>query len=269
MPFNRILPSVFALILLSAIALHAQPKQASDFHNDGVQLLRKGDYPGARTAFQESLKIAPEQPTSLYNLGLVEYRAGNEGLALGLWRKALALAPGFFAPEHAIEWAQAKLPRATSNGEASVWESFRSHFLLTIPLSSYLFLVVLLLLFSGWLILRFFGTRRRALLDERPLPPFPWVATVFGALWLISVALAGAKFYDMHVLRATVVQEKVPVRTSPDPQATALFDLIEGHEIIVRESINGWFQVTLPGGDLTGWIPQETVFVTSNVQAAP
>ncbi len=263
----RILPSVFALILLSAGALHAQPKPPSQLHEDGIAALRKGDYSSARTAFQESLKLAPDHPTSLYNLGLVEYRAGNEGLALGLWRKALAMAPGFFEPKHAIRWAETKLPRAAAGNEVSLWESFRDSFLITVPLTSYLFLVVLLLLLSGWLILRYFGNRRRALLDERPLPPFPWVATVFVVLWILSVGVMVAKFYDLQVPRGTVVQDKVPVRTSPSEEATSLFDLFEGHEVIVRESVQEWFQVTLPGG-LTGWVPKSTVYVTTHAQAA-
>jgi hypothetical protein len=268
MPFTRLFLSLFALIFLSAIVLHAQPKPPSDFHADGIAALRKGDYPAARTAFQESLKLIPDNPTSLYNLGLVEYRAGNEGLALGLWRKALALAPGFFAPSHAIEWAEAKLPRIALGNEFSLWEQFRETFLITIPLQSYLFLVVLLLLLSGWLLLRYVGTRRRAMLDESPLPPFPWVAGVFVFLWILSIAATGAKFFDMSVTRATIVSEKVPVRTSPDNDGTALFDLIEGHEVIVRESSNDWFQVTVPGG-MTGWVPKESVFVSSTRGTTP
>jgi tetratricopeptide (TPR) repeat protein len=267
MRFSRFFPLVFAVFMLGAVTLHAQTKSAEEFHNDGVAALRKADYAAARTAFEESLKQNPGNPSDLFNLGLVEYRSGKKGLGLGLWRKALAVAPGFNAPSHAIRWAEQSLPRVANNGEFSMWESFREHFLLTIPLSSYLFLVVMLLLLAGWLLLRYAGSRRRALLDERPLPPFPWVATLFVALWLLAIVVSAAKFYDLQVPRATVVEEKVPVRTSPDPEGTALFDLFEGHEVIVQESMNEWFQVTLPGG-LTGWVPKDSVFISTTTRAS-
>lgn len=266
MRLPMILPLVFIGFLFCAEALHAQGKSPVELHNDGVAALRKSDYPNAQKAFAETLRVAPENASALYNLGLTEYRLGNEGQALGLWRKALAVAPGFAQANHAIDWAKQRLPRSAAPTEFSSWEQFREMFLVTIPISSYLFLIVGLLLACGWLVLRYLGNRRRAILDERPMPPFPWVAAVFATLWICMLGLAGAKFYDSSVLRATVVQEKVPVRTAPDAESTALFDLFEGYEVIVRNSQQGWFQVTQPGG-LTGWVPVNTVLVTS-AQAA-
>ncbi len=68
-----------------------------------------------------------------------------------------------------------------------------------------------------------------------------------------------------------MVTEKVEARTSPGQDQAVLFDLFEGMEVIVRESIKTgaegensqhWVQVTYPGG-MTGWIPAETMMHTS------
>lgn len=242
--------------------LHAQEKSGMELHNEGVAALRKSDYENATKAFEAALAADPENPSALFNLGLTHYKLGNEGKGLALWRKALAISPGFNQAAESIKWAESRLPRSGAHQEFSLWEQFREVFLISIALEGYLALFVGLLAICGWLYLRYFGNRRRALLDERPLPPFPWVAVVLTSLWVCVAFAILAKIYDMTIPRATVVQDKVPVRTAPDAASTTLFELIEGHEVVVRNFSEGWFQVSQPGG-LTGWVPVDSVFVTS------
>lgn len=262
MRFRLVFPLVFACSLLWTVALHAQTKTARDYYEDGVAALRSNDLQAARSALQQSLELDPNRPAALYNLGLVEFRAGNEGLGIGIWRKALTNSPGFAPALSALDWAETKIPRSL-NRSGGAWESIRAAVISPIEILDALTLNLLITFFAGFLFLRYFGARRRALLDERPLPPYPVVAAVLSVLLVFSLVLSALKAYDLTVVRATVVTDRTPARTTPDPAATSLFDLFEGAEVVVRQSQGDWWQVTLPGG-LTGWVQKDALYFSSS-----
>jgi len=240
---------------------------AEAFFKSGITAFQKGDFKQAQTSFRESLKLEEDNPVVLHNLAMTAQRSGQMGEAIALWRKALALHPGYAPAERAIHWARGQLERPEIPHETEFWESLRGTVLFTAPIISYIFICALLLLSAGWLILRYFGTRRRALLDEKPLPPFPASAAILTAGFLFFALTSVAKVWDLSTVRGTILPKKVEARSSPDAGATALFDLYEGLEVIVRANVkngeNDWTQVTYPGGP-TGWIPRSAVFATTD-----
>ncbi len=259
MRFTALLLLVFASWMVTGLAA----SDVVDLNRDGVAAFRKSDFKGAKTAFESALAQQPNSPSLLYNLGLVEFRLGNKGLAVGLWRKALTIAPSYGPALHAIGWIESQFPRTNFGNEGDLWEDVRDLLLVPASLTQFVILAFLLFFISGWLALRYLGKRRRALLDESPLPPFPVSATVISTLFILSTTLVGLKIYDLSVARGTVVVARVPVLTSPDPESASLFDLFEGFEIVVRQSYGDWLQVTQPGG-LSGWIPKESVYLSSD-----
>lgn len=228
----------------------------------GLGAFQKADYKQARLSFQEALQSG-DNPVVLFDLGLTEQRLGNNGLALALWRKALAIKPNFARAEQAIAWTRPKLEHGEISHEVELWESLRAHALATVPLWYYLLSSALLLLVAGWLGLRYFGLRRQARLDERPMPPLPWLAGFCSLGLLVALFLGGAKIYDQSVERGTIVEKKVEARSSPAADATPLFDLYEGLEVIVHGRSENWTQVTYPGGS-TGWIPSQALLATND-----
>jgi tetratricopeptide (TPR) repeat protein len=272
MRFKGILPSLFLMSTLGlgpgfqpggvmASAQELTQNRAELQFKAGISAFQKNDLKQARVAFQESLQSDPLNPASLFNLGLVEQKSGNFGLALALWRKALAHTPGYDPALEAVRFASSKLERREIAHEASLWESLRTVALLNIALYKYVVLCAVFLLLSGWLLLRYFGARRRALLDEQPLPPFPTVATIFAAGFLLTAFLSAAKAYDQSMVRATILPKKVEARSTPDNEGTMLFDLYEGLEVVVGQLTGEWAQVTYPGGS-TGWVPKTAIFMT-------
>jgi tetratricopeptide (TPR) repeat protein len=89
---------LFALLfcLLAALAFASQPVSApaEREYARGVDLQKRGDLQGARSAYEAALKAAPERIDALSNLGLVYAQLGEYNLAIKSFRKALALAPG-------------------------------------------------------------------------------------------------------------------------------------------------------------------------------
>ena len=251
---------VFAALSVFASGSFARPNEP--LFTAAVGAFQKGDFKQARTSFTEILKTDPADPVVLYNLGLTEEKLGKIGMALGLWRKALAVNPEYSAPRRAIEWSRGKLERAQISHDVELWESFRATVLTRFSLETFLLATATALLAGGWLFLRYLGARRSSILDEKPLPAFPMTATFVSTAFFFLVFLSVAKAFDMQVVRATIIEKKVEARSSPDPEGTPLFNLYEGLEVIVRQEAKDWVQVSYPGAS-TGWIPQTAVFATT------
>ncbi len=244
---------------LSGVAAGSQSQSEAVFQQ-GLAAFQKNDFNQARSLFLDALQV-DDNPTVLFNLGLAEQRLGNQGMAIALWRKALASNASFSPARRALEWTRSKLERPEIAHEVEMWESLRTHALTTVSLTSYLAGCAISLLLSGWLILRHLGLRRQSTLDEKPMPTFPTGAALTTITFCLLTFLSGAKFIDEDTERATVVEKKVAVLSSPANDATPLFDLYEGLEVIVRGRSETWAQITYPGGS-TGWIPSSAILST-------
>lgn len=254
---------LFALLFLGPADSFAQNSTAETAFTSAIAAFQKNDFNAARAAFNQALSADPSNPIVLFNLGLTEQKAGHNGLALALWRKALASKADFEPAQRAISSTRTKLDRTEIPHELELYESLRSAALTTIPLSKYLAATAVLLALSGWLTLGYWGRRRRAQLDEKPMPGFPVAASVLTLLFVLSLGLSAAKAYDDRTPRGTVISKKIEARSAPDAQATPLFDLYEGLEVIVQQTSVDWVQVTYPGGS-TGWIPRNALLATND-----
>ena len=272
MRFLRILPLVFMVAILwtgaafSQSAPTSRPASGDEQFKAGVAAFQSGDLKAARQAFLDLLKNDPSHVVTLYNLGLVEQKDGHHGRALAMWRKALVLAPEFHPARAAVKWTQSKLERAAIPHEVELWEQLRDEALAPYSLEKYVIVSASIFFLSIWMFLGYFGARRRALLDEQKLPPFPFVPIFFGVVWTLFAALAVAKLIDMQELRGTIIEKKIEARSTPAEAGTALFDLYEGLEVIVQQGKDEWLQVSYPGGG-TGWIPKTAIITTADRMA--
>lgn len=265
MCFKAILPLVFILSAFWTASANSQAaKSSGESHfRTGIEAYQKGDADEARAAFAQALQVSSENPNALYNLALIEQDLGRTGMAIALWRKALALNPGYQPARQALNWATDRLERKEIPHDTEIWETFRTSALVQFSLESFLLVTVLLLFLSGWLLLGYFGKRRQARLDEKPTPKPSFSVLLFSTLFVLFAGLSLSKTFDQQSLRATVIPKKIEVRSTPDPEGTVLFDLHEGLEVIVRDSMGEWRQVTYPGGP-TGWVPKTAVFSTQD-----
>lgn len=264
MPFNalfRLLTTVCTVLFLIGFQFAASGSEAS--FQEGIAFFQKGEFKQAHASFAEALKNDPQNPILLHNLAMTVQNEGQLGMALALWRKALAIQPSFSPAKSAIAWAESQLAHKEIPHDVTFWQSLRKNLLIDYTLNEFLGLSAVLLLMTGWLTLRYLGLRRDALLQEKPLPPFPTVTLISGFLLIGSLSLTAAKAYDLTILRGTIVVEKTAARSAADESATPLFDLYEGLEVVVRQTAGDWVQVTYQDSS-TGWIPRSALFTTED-----
>jgi hypothetical protein len=265
----RFMANILLLIVLSAIGpAFGQDQSPSKLFDAGVAAYQKGDIKSARADFRAALldqhhsKTSEITPDLLFNLGLIEYKSSKFGSTLGLWREALVEAPTYTPARQAILTTSRKLEHREISHNDEIWESIHNSLFSYVSLNQFMLATGIFLLNAGWLILRYLGKRRRAAIDEQVAPPFPVTGTLLGVSFLMLAILSAAKTVDSNEVRLTILPKKIEARSGPDSNATPLFELYEGLEVIEQQTNSDWIQVTYPGGP-TGWVPKNTVFSIS------
>jgi hypothetical protein len=243
------------ILIFPLITLGDQPSPA---YTEALSLYQQAKYDEAKQKFEQALQENGPNAYVLYNLALTEMKLGHAGLAIGLWRKALEVDPGFGPAEDALNYHSEKLKIKELPHKITAMETLRNRVLIHFTLSNFLALSLILFFVTGWFSVIYLGQRHRHKKGEGKLPPFPTLTFVLGLLFVGSIALTVAKVLDQNLSRGTIVTEKVEARTGPGEDQAVLFELFEGMEVIVRESVETepekkWVQVTYPGG-MTGWI---------------
>ncbi len=256
--------SIALLLAISFLPFASRADNVEEFAQ-AVQYYKAGKLEEAKQGFLSVERSTPGNPEALLNLGLIAMKDRRTGAALGLWRKALTENPTHSDLTNAVKWGQTKLEKPDVAHDFDAWESFRSQLLLQVSPAAVVLTGAAFLLCCGWLWLRWWGQRRRAYEEETAGPATPLAAifiTIFSAFLLI---VSFTLFVDRLDIRATVLKPKVAVLSAPDIEATVLFEVFEGLEVLVRDvrsvGASKWRRITFPGG-LTGWVRDEDVFST-------
>jgi tetratricopeptide (TPR) repeat protein len=276
MKFSILLPMIFC----SALGYGAEPQPPTtgeqppaqespqktetfeEAFQKGIELYRQSKFAEAATHFQRASEVESSNVPTLTNLALAEFQAGNKPIAVALLRKAIALDPDFSTPAAGIKFILPQLEVREIPHEIQLRESLRNQLLAPVPLTAYLILTAVFLLGGGWLLLGFWGARRRAIKMDLQLPPFPTVGALFLLAFILTSSLSIAKIIDYQIPRGTIIKDKIQVMSAPDSASVGLFDLYGGLEVVLETVKEEWVQVTYPGA-LSGWIPRSAVYPTS------
>ena len=85
-------PAVSGTSMRPAVANHLSPAEKAAVET-GIEALGKNNFDAAEKAFLQLLKLSPDNPTALVNLGLVEVRLGRPDDAKKYLEQAIRVAP--------------------------------------------------------------------------------------------------------------------------------------------------------------------------------
>jgi tetratricopeptide (TPR) repeat protein len=236
--------------------------QSQDFFSQGIVNFQAQKWPDAQTAFEKALDQNPNNPTVLFNLGLVHYQQGHKGWAAALWRKALNVQPSFAPAQRALDVASRDLPPSGNEDDASFITQLRNQVASRLPWAAWLGLLWICLFYGGWTLSKFLGERKRNRELEQPAASLPAGVVVCFFCALFLAGLIGLKWSDESQPRATIVAEKVSLHLTPDAAATTLAELSQGSEVELLKRYQDWVQVAV-GASTSGWIPVSQVFQTA------
>lgn len=239
----------------------AQQDAFPTLFNNGVKAYQAKDFPLAQEQFKKALALDPHNATALTNLALVEFQLKNKGLSIALFRHALDINPEFTTAQDGLKFALSQLEIKEVPHKIETYETIRSRFLVPIPLFFYQVLTCILLFSAGWLLIGYWGKRRRAIQEESAFPAIPFIGILFSLGFVLCAILLGLKIYDHTIPRGTIISDKVSLQSAPGADQVAVLDLHPGFEVIIHATSGEWVQVTYPGS-FTGWMKKSDLYMS-------
>jgi tetratricopeptide (TPR) repeat protein len=214
---------------------------------------QKGDYARAEQIYSRILASGAESGPLYFNMGNACYKQKRLGDAIYYWEKALQKSPGDSDVRANLELANLLIVDRV--------ESPADPFPLRVLSGA---LALLTKTQEGWVTLALFfianGFFAFYLLANGRLA----LRALIGSLVMgIFFVLFGCSFlwktYDGdYRKKAIVIEEKTDVRSGPGFENMTVFTIHEGLKIRVRDSSNGWRQISLPNG-WTGWLRESDI----------
>lgn len=250
---------LFILFFISCLNL-ANAETAEVQFQSGLASFQSKQYEEAAKSFQAVLDSGLVSAEVLHNLALSNYQLGKKALALAQWRKALVLSPGHRAARSGLTYAEKSL--GLGGFERDPVSRLLRQTVDTFSIFDVLWLLALALGVTGWLWLKFFIARRRALEEELPLPSTPSAAIILTVLVLGCAGLTTLKISYSSLTRATVIAPNANALSLPTEGSVGLFELKGGVEVLVRRHNSNWYQVQNSDG-ASGWVKDADLFITS------
>ncbi len=184
-----------------------------------------------------------------YNLGNTHYRIGNLGRALGYYLKAIQYLPrheDIIANLQYVRQQTKDQRESTERSWREIFNTWSSNFTLQ---EWILFFIISNVMFWTVALVRLFY--RREILF--------WLMILFGGG---TFFLATASFLKWWAPLPTgvILPKETAVYSAPHQQATVLFQLHEGTEVIIEEETEEWIEIQF---DPTkkGWVGKQSLFI--------
>lgn len=253
------LPTLLLITLISLIlslphakALWAQsPSETMPLAN---QLYEEGHFSEAAQSYQQLVDIGVEHSNLYYNLGNAYFKLGELGRAILNYKRAAQLNPRDGDIHSNLELARSQRTdryEQTDTSALSLLVTFTSTWLTLdetalIALTLWGLLILLLLIYRHSR-----ASLRRAVQNSLLL------ITPLFILALLS--LSGRLYLEQTKPQGVIISQSVDITSGPGEQYVTQFTLHSGAEVILIEKRGTWARLSLPGDQLQGWVPAETV----------
>lgn len=232
--------------------------QSESVFTQALQTFKAQEYAKSRDLFKTLLTQNPDDKVLLYNLGLVEFSESRFGAALGYWRRALWISPGYSPALEGVSQLHKKLP--TTNDS-----SFLGSLYLRVPPWLFLGASCLLLLSCGFLSVNNLQKTKNGKAAYWFLP------SSLGLLFLGAATVTTHYFFIFaQEEHATLIEGNTALYSSPSETAPSLVNLPEGTDVLIlrkqesEDPKNQWIQVKKSSIQV-GWIQKDKIFIHSGI----
>ena len=249
-----VLVAIGALVAVVGIAF-AQASSPTDLMAEANAQYERGEYADAAQQYEALIDKGYEDAALYYNLGNAYFKNDDLGRAVLNYLRAEELSPRDMDIRANLDLARGRtVDRVESGGEsliASVSNVARRWVTVGEMGAISLLLWVASALALGALIVWRAVPRRAAVRNGAIIAS---AATLLSLLLLLSMLYASPNDDS-----AVVVESTVDVVSGPGEQYSTEFTLNSGAQVRLVDSRQGWVRIALPGGDLQGWTPSNTV----------
>jgi len=219
---------------------------------EAARLYQAGGYEKAAAIYQEWIDLGAVDAGLFYNLGNAYYKQGDIGRAILNYRRAQSLAPrdADLQVNLALARSQTKDRIEGEDEDLGMRLAQISHYFSQdeLALAVLVLWFLFVILFMAYRAARLGSLWREALL-------YGWIAMAI--LALLIGGILGSRLVEQTTRREGVILAGQADVTSAPGGGNVQFVLHAGAEIDIMEVQTGWMKVSLPGGNLQGWLPAE------------
>jgi hypothetical protein len=221
------------------------------------RLYESGQFEQAALAYQSLVDEGFADSALYYNLGNAYFKQGDVGSAILNFRRAERLAPRDPDIRANLELARSMTVDQIEKARAETFLDQLTRFTQERLTLDELALAALTLWFLfSILLISFMAARRGSNLREG----LQYAAIVAGLLLaLVGFSLLGRWHVEHTRPAAVVVVVEQDVTSGPGDQYVTEFTLHSGTEVNVLETRNNWTRLALPGNELEGWAPADSI----------
>ena len=113
-----------------------------------------------------------------------------------------------------------------------------------------------ILLLAVWFVFGGLLLAYRAVSAEKHTRAFKTAIAIVGIfVVLFGAAFASQSYVEGQHTNAVVVMQTIDISTGPGAQYETTFSLHSGTDVYIQGERGEWVQFTLPGTDVSGWVP--------------
>ncbi|MBF0277694.1 MAG: tetratricopeptide repeat protein [SAR324 cluster bacterium] len=246
---NRILWGVLLMGLFGMISLSAaQDRSSVSLFVEANQAYEQQDFARSAALYESLLQKGHQNGHLHYNLGNAYYRLGNLGKAIGYYLRALNDLPRHEDLIANLNYVRLQTTDQKEDLEQSWRETFQEW---SSPFTLQEWLLMLLIC-NGL----FWAVAALRLFIQREI--FSWLLYLSGGLTVFLLLAAFTKWWAPLPV-GTILPQESAIYSAPHEQATVLFQLHEGTEVVIEEEAQEWAKVRFEPTK-KGWIEKKNLF---------
>ncbi len=225
----------------------------------GNQLYEQGNFAAATQVYEQLVSQGVRDSLLYYNLGNAYYKQGDVGRAILNYSRAARLAPRDADLRANLALARSQVVDQYATGTVSPLDGLLTLVgrWLTVDELAGLALILWIVCVLLWLI-------ERRLTAGTPHTVIRYTLLLSALLLLVSaLSLSGILYTDRRWPPAIVLSPTLDIVSGPGTQYTTEFTLHSGAPVSLLETRGDWVRVALPGEQLQGWAPAESVGAVS------
>ncbi|MBP6471481.1 MAG: tetratricopeptide repeat protein [Chloroflexi bacterium] len=218
-------------------------------------LAANGRYAEAAQAYQQLIDQGAADSAVYYNLGNAYMRLGNVGQAIVNYQRAARLDPR--DPDIQANLAAARA-QAIDQFPAETGSPLDNFAVAASRVASINEMALLALgLWFGFGLLWFIYRQSQ---HGRKRDMLQFGVSLAGLLVVLAVSALGSRLVVENGRQSgVIVADTVSVSAEPSANMNTDFDLHNGAEVTISQQRGSWVQVSLPGGQVNGWVPVEAI----------
>jgi tetratricopeptide (TPR) repeat protein len=245
-------------LILGLLAVQPSLAQESEMQVAN-SLYENGRFAEAAQAYEQLIQQSVHDSAVYYNLGNAYFRLGDIGQAIFNYQRAAQLAPRDADIQANLALARAQAVDQFPAESSSLLDNFAS-----VTRQYFTINEMALLALGLWFLFGLIWLFYRQMENGRGKEGLQYVLILSGLLMLVAALSLGSRMYvENNRQQAVVIAEVIEVSAGPSTDTITEFDLHSGAEIDLLEQRGEWVRLTLPGGQVQGWVPAEAVAIYS------